>query len=93
MPTLKSAVFENILKTLSFQQSAFGYSLSDVHIIGHSLGSHAAGEAGRRTNGTIGRITGWSKQYKLPNETSVARVGGNLVWPYLFPQETGSHIF
>nr|XP_012303456.1 pancreatic triacylglycerol lipase [Aotus nancymaae] len=39
-------------------QSAFGYSPSDVHIIGHSLGSHAAGEAGRRTNGTIGRITG-----------------------------------
>ncbi|XP_070288301.1 pancreatic triacylglycerol lipase-like [Myotis yumanensis] len=39
-------------------QSAFGYSPSDVHIIGHSLGSHAAGEAGRRTNGTVGRITG-----------------------------------
>ncbi|XP_011357615.1 pancreatic triacylglycerol lipase [Pteropus vampyrus] len=39
-------------------QSAFQYSPSDVHIIGHSLGSHAAGEAGRRTNGTIGRITG-----------------------------------
>ncbi|KAG8517421.1 Inactive pancreatic lipase-related protein 1 [Galemys pyrenaicus] len=39
-------------------QSSFGYSLSNVHIIGHSLGSHAAGEAGRRTNGTVGRITG-----------------------------------
>ncbi|XP_004448089.1 pancreatic triacylglycerol lipase [Dasypus novemcinctus] len=39
-------------------QSAFGYSPSDVHIIGHSLGAHAAGEAGRRFNGTIGRITG-----------------------------------
>uniref|UniRef100_A0A673TKQ2 Triacylglycerol lipase n=1 Tax=Suricata suricatta TaxID=37032 RepID=A0A673TKQ2_SURSU len=39
-------------------QSAFGYSPSDVHIIGHSLGAHAAGEAGRRMNGTIGRITG-----------------------------------
>ncbi|XP_015997971.2 pancreatic triacylglycerol lipase [Rousettus aegyptiacus] len=39
-------------------QSAFQYSPSDVHIIGHSLGAHAAGEAGRRTNGTIGRITG-----------------------------------
>ncbi|CAK7301304.1 Pancreatic triacylglycerol lipase [Vulpes lagopus] len=39
-------------------QSAFGYSPSDVHIIGHSLGSHAAGEAGRRLNGTAGRITG-----------------------------------
>uniref|UniRef100_A0A673TKC3 Triacylglycerol lipase n=1 Tax=Suricata suricatta TaxID=37032 RepID=A0A673TKC3_SURSU len=39
-------------------KSAFGYSPSDVHIIGHSLGAHAAGEAGRRMNGTIGRITG-----------------------------------
>ncbi|XP_014336556.1 pancreatic triacylglycerol lipase isoform X1 [Bos indicus x Bos taurus] len=39
-------------------KSSFEYSLSDVHIIGHSLGAHAAGEAGRRTNGAIGRITG-----------------------------------
>ncbi|XP_054437741.1 pancreatic triacylglycerol lipase isoform X2 [Pteronotus mesoamericanus] len=46
------AYFINVL------QSSFGYSPSNVHIIGHSLGSHAAGEAGRRTNGTVGRITG-----------------------------------
>ncbi|OWK07568.1 PNLIP, partial [Cervus elaphus hippelaphus] len=39
-------------------KSSFEYSLSDVHVIGHSLGAHAAGEAGRRTNGAIGRITG-----------------------------------
>ncbi|XDC66760.1 hypothetical protein R6Z07M_017942 [Ovis aries] len=39
-------------------KSSFKYSLSDVHVIGHSLGAHAAGEAGRRTSGTIGRITG-----------------------------------
>ncbi|XP_046510957.1 pancreatic triacylglycerol lipase [Equus quagga] len=39
-------------------QSSFDYSPSNVHIIGHSLGSHAAGEAGRRTNGAVGRITG-----------------------------------
>lgn len=62
MSILKFAVLGNILKKFSFQQSAFGYSPSNVHIIGHSLGSHAAGEAGRRTNGTVGRITGWSKQ-------------------------------
>ncbi|XP_005387964.1 PREDICTED: pancreatic triacylglycerol lipase-like [Chinchilla lanigera] len=39
-------------------QSELGYSPSNVHVIGHSLGSHAAGEAGKRTDGAIGRITG-----------------------------------
>ncbi|KAF5928060.1 hypothetical protein HPG69_015326, partial [Diceros bicornis minor] len=48
-------------------QSSFSYSPSNVHVIGHSLGAHAAGEAGRRTNGTIGRITGWSKHLRPPN--------------------------
>ncbi|KAM5132685.1 pancreatic triacylglycerol lipase-like [Mantella aurantiaca] len=37
--------------------SSFGYSPANVHVIGHSLGSHAAGEAGKRKRG-IGRITG-----------------------------------
>ncbi|XP_076982247.1 pancreatic triacylglycerol lipase-like isoform X2 [Tamandua tetradactyla] len=46
------AYFVEVLK------AAFGYSPSDVHIIGHSLGAHAAAEAGRRLNGTIERITG-----------------------------------
>ncbi|KAJ7325234.1 hypothetical protein JRQ81_018254 [Phrynocephalus forsythii] len=35
----------------------YGYSPSMVHIIGHSLGAHMAGEAGKRRPG-IGRITG-----------------------------------
>ncbi|XP_069468005.1 pancreatic triacylglycerol lipase-like [Ambystoma mexicanum] len=34
----------------------YGYSPSSVHIIGHSLGAHAAGETGRRVKG-IARIT------------------------------------
>ncbi|XP_055447697.1 pancreatic triacylglycerol lipase [Psammomys obesus] len=39
-------------------KSQLGYSLNNVHLIGHSLGSHIAGEAGKRTFGAIGRITG-----------------------------------
>ncbi|XP_048190901.1 pancreatic lipase-related protein 2-like isoform X2 [Perognathus longimembris pacificus] len=35
-----------------------GYSLEDVHVIGHSLGAHVAAEAGRRLEGRLGRITG-----------------------------------
>ncbi|XP_069468004.1 pancreatic triacylglycerol lipase-like [Ambystoma mexicanum] len=45
------AYFTNILL------NNFGYSASNVHIIGHSLGAHAAGEAGERQPG-VGRITG-----------------------------------
>ncbi|XP_075390114.1 pancreatic lipase-related protein 2-like [Tenrec ecaudatus] len=35
-----------------------GHSPENVHLIGHSLGSHAAAEAGRRLGGRLGRITG-----------------------------------
>ncbi|XP_061175612.1 uncharacterized protein LOC133184539 [Saccostrea echinata] len=35
-----------------------GGSLDDIHIIGHSLGAHTAGSAGRQLHGKVGRITG-----------------------------------
>lgn len=39
-------------------QTELGYGLENVHLIGHSLGAHAAAEAGRRLGGRVGRITG-----------------------------------
>ncbi|KAE8589462.1 hypothetical protein XENTR_v10017569 [Xenopus tropicalis] len=38
-------------------QSNFAYSPANVHLIGHSLGAHIVGEAGKRQKG-IARITG-----------------------------------
>uniref|UniRef100_A0A674HM46 Triacylglycerol lipase n=1 Tax=Taeniopygia guttata TaxID=59729 RepID=A0A674HM46_TAEGU len=42
---------------LTVLQKMFGYSPYEIHLIGHSLGAHAAGEAGRRIRG-VRRITG-----------------------------------
>jgi esterase/lipase superfamily enzyme len=35
-----------------------GAQFGDMHLIGHSLGAHTAGYAGKRVKG-IGRISGW----------------------------------
>ncbi|XP_018427680.1 PREDICTED: pancreatic lipase-related protein 2-like [Nanorana parkeri] len=42
---------------LGFLQAVYDYHMSDVYLVGHSLGAHIAGEAGKRLKG-IGRISG-----------------------------------
>lgn len=44
-------LIQNLIKT-------FGAKPADFHILGHSLGSHVAGFAGKFLNGTLGHITG-----------------------------------
>ncbi|XP_069316802.1 inactive pancreatic lipase-related protein 1 [Eulemur rufifrons] len=46
-----------VAQMLKILSTNYSYSLSNVHLIGHSLGAHVAGEAGSRTPG-VGRITG-----------------------------------
>uniref|UniRef100_A0A667GS25 Triacylglycerol lipase n=1 Tax=Lynx canadensis TaxID=61383 RepID=A0A667GS25_LYNCA len=46
-----------VAQMISVLSTNYSYSPSQVHLIGHSLGAHAAGEAGSRTPG-LGRITG-----------------------------------
>lgn len=48
------AAIANLVNTLV---NKFGLKLRDLHVIGHSLGAHAAGYVGRRVPG-IARITG-----------------------------------
>ncbi|XP_030628259.1 pancreatic triacylglycerol lipase-like [Chanos chanos] len=46
-----------IAELVTLFQTSFGQKPENVHVIGHSLGAHCAGEAGRRIPG-LGRITG-----------------------------------
>ncbi|KAM4851631.1 inactive pancreatic lipase-related protein 1-like [Thomomys bottae] len=46
-----------VARMLHILSTNYSYSPSNVHLIGHSLGAHVAGEAGSRTPG-LARITG-----------------------------------
>ncbi|XP_007425898.1 lipoprotein lipase [Python bivittatus] len=51
-------VGEDIAAFVNWMEEQFGYSLDKVHLLGYSLGAHAAGIAGSLTNKKINRITG-----------------------------------
>ncbi|KAM3914079.1 pancreatic lipase-related protein 2-like isoform 2-T2 [Leptodactylus fuscus] len=63
-------------------QDQLGYPPSNVHIIGHSLGAHAAGEAGKRFPG-VRRITGLDPARPMfedtPEEVRLDRSDADLV--------------
>uniref|UniRef100_A0A674I1Y5 triacylglycerol lipase n=1 Tax=Terrapene triunguis TaxID=2587831 RepID=A0A674I1Y5_9SAUR len=47
-----------VARVLNWLQEKQNLLLENVHLIGYSLGAHAAGYAGNYAHGTIGRITG-----------------------------------
>ncbi|XP_059172418.1 pancreatic lipase-related protein 2-like [Physella acuta] len=47
-----------MVANLILRMETFGLRLDDLHLIGHSLGAHLAGDIGRRLGGRIARITG-----------------------------------
>nr|XP_060619648.1 lipoprotein lipase [Anolis sagrei ordinatus] len=51
-------VGKDVATFVNWMEEQFGYSLDKVHLLGYSLGAHAAGIAGSLTDKKINRITG-----------------------------------
>ncbi|XP_068251236.1 pancreatic triacylglycerol lipase-like isoform X2 [Palaemon carinicauda] len=52
------SVGDDISKLLLFLIDGAGLSIDKIHLIGHSLGAHVVGYAGKKMNGSLSRITG-----------------------------------
>nr|KAF6422605.1 lipase G, endothelial type [Rousettus aegyptiacus] len=65
------AVGRSIARMLDWLQEKDDFSLKNVHLIGYSLGAHAAGYTGNFVKGTVGRITAIAEAMKCEHERSV----------------------
>lgn len=66
---------------LTILHNAYNYSLSDVTLVGHSLGAHISGYAGKYTNGTLGIIVGLDPAAPLFFKGKFIDVSKALIFP------------
>ncbi|XP_034665223.1 pancreatic triacylglycerol lipase-like [Drosophila subobscura] len=76
-----SATGKKVANMINFLNSNYGMSLNDLYVIGHSLGAHVAGYAGKNTNGQVYTIIGLDPalplfSYNSPNK----RLNSNDAW-------------
>ncbi|XP_064552587.1 phospholipase A1-like [Drosophila montana] len=62
-----STVGKKVANMINYLHSDHGMSLGDLYVIGHSLGAHVAGYAGKNTNGQVHTIIGLDPALPLFN--------------------------
>jgi len=68
-----AATGKKVAKMINFLKDNHGLNLNDVYVIGHSLGAHVAGYAGKNTDGQVHTIIGLDPalplfSYNKPNK-------------------------
>ncbi|XP_029792791.1 lipoprotein lipase isoform X3 [Suricata suricatta] len=64
-------VGKDVAKFINWMAEEFHYPLDNVHLLGYSLGAHAAGIAGSLTNKKVNRITDVDQLVKCSHERSI----------------------
>lgn len=60
---------EAVARFIEWLSQQSGLNLERIHLIGHGVGGHQAGVAGRNSNGKIGYITGLMELLYWSNKT------------------------